>query len=863
KKCPEGPGLGQRAAADPPGEPREAKKGADAASGVPEEIPARQTEPESQPAGAAREAPGSLAQSAPEDVDAGIGVPVAPVTAAGTRSPGEGVEEALPPSREEVPEAHPEPKSSGSVSEKETEEEELPAPAVEPLESSSKDEGDPAGRGMILAAGEPAGGSPGAVSPGPGDTPGDTPMDVVAPPVTQPAGALGDPEKHAPPEAVKANPETCVTPVADRKPVPRTGEDGKRPDVAGAEGEAGAEESVLRAGHAAEDKPGKLVGKAGAEPEKPLGKAAARAGAALESTAGAVGGSSTGSSSRAHQSRGTGPAKPEGPVTPLLSLKEPAVGKTLLRAVVSIPDIFKPRGAGKSNEPSLCKGGEQKPLPRAEPRGQAGAERRPPRAAAPPGAGGSQGRGNGASGVEGQGGNGRNSSQQDKDSQVDSRAGSKQCQEGESGTAGTKEDPGSNQGPVGDGRGGAGSSGKQKEEEELFPFNLDEFVTVDEVVEEVESPVAPRRNPPRGKRKDNSKASASEPVSKRRRGKSSGAKGEPSFVTLDEIGGEEDAPAPPVDPRGLVVVDEVLEEEELAEAVKDPQALLTLDEISEQEEPRAQSKERELKAEPLVTVDEIGEVEELPLNEPAELGGDAEHKGSHVPDDPSALLTVDELQEDTEDNPLLTLDEVDEEEDDFLADFNHLKEELNFVTVDEVGDDEEEEEEEEENTSTGKNLPKSEDDEDIVAVAGPEEEEMAASAAAEEEDIVAVAGPEEIGILGDTNPEEETIGMSKPKGEDPQGQDRAGGGRGAPGPSQPIPTCLSPAAQVGSGDVEPESRQKKAAAPGAPKVQSTPKALDILVPKAGFFCQICCLFYADEPSMITHCRTPLHRHNME
>ncbi|NWS92904.1 ZN638 protein, partial [Toxostoma redivivum] len=40
-------------------------------------------------------------------------------------------------------------------------------------------------------------------------------------------------------------------------------------------------------------------------------------------------------------------------------------------------------------------------------------------------------------------------------------------------------------------------------------------------------------------------------------------------------------------------------------------------------------------------------------------------------------------------------------------------------------------------------------------------------------------------------------------------------------------------------------------------------ALDILVPKAGFFCQICSLFYADEPSMITHCRTPLHRQNME
>ncbi|XP_030921632.1 zinc finger protein 638 [Geospiza fortis] len=360
-------------------------------------------------------------------------------------------------------------------------------------------------------------------------------------------------------------------------------------------------------------------------------------------------------------------------------------------------------------------------------------------------------------------------------------------------------------------------------DEELFPFNLDEFVTVDEVLEEAESPVMPRRNPPRGKRKEAPKANPSELAPKKRKGKSCGAEGELSFVTLDEIGEEEEedapVPLPGVDPQGLVVVDEVVEEEELSEAVKDPQALLTLDEISEQEEPgshgngpRAEFEERDLKAEPLVTVDEIGEVEELLLNEPAELSAAEEGKAnpgdgaaSQVPDDPNALVTVDEIQEDNEDNPLVTLDEVNEDEDDFLADFNHLKEELNFVTVDEVGD------EEEESTFPGKNLPEDEDDEDIVAV----------------------AGPEEIGILGDTNPEDEMAEISKPK------------------------------AQLGSEDAEPKPQQKKTPFPGVPKTQSTPKALDILVPKAGFFCQICSLFYADEPSMINHCRTPLHRQNME
>ncbi|KFO12287.1 Zinc finger protein 638, partial [Balearica regulorum gibbericeps] len=260
-------------------------------------------------------------------------------------------------------------------------------------------------------------------------------------------------------------------------------------------------------------------------------------------------------------------------------------------------------------------------------------------------------------------------------------------------------------------------------EEELFPFNLDEFVTVDEVVEEIESPVKTRRNPPRGKRKDGAKPNSScEPSSKRRKGKSSIAhlaESELSFVTLDEIGEEEDAQLMGVanlealsDPQGLVVVDEVMEEEELmAEAVKDPQSLVTLDEISEQEDltshkdvPRSVFEEPDLKAEPLVTVDEIGEVEELPLNEPTDLNMDvlkqkedgrvgAEDTGdcasSQVPDDRSALVTVDEIQEDNEDNPLVTLDEVNEDEDDFLADFHCLKEELNFVTVDEVGEEDE------------------------------------------------------------------------------------------------------------------------------------------------------------------------------
>ncbi|XP_015472068.1 zinc finger protein 638-like isoform X2 [Parus major] len=763
----------QKTAGNPSGE---ARKGQIPTPNVPEEIPEGQPEiPESQAGGAAREDG--------EGSDPGTGIPADP---AGGKSPGARSEEKPAPlsgdGKEEV----------GDEAELEVrkEDEELSAPTVEVLESSGE--------------------TPGAVprtSPSSDEAP-------AASPGTEPAA----PEKIPSPEAGKSGHETST----ERKCIPKTPDaPGKKWDVAGAEREGTAEESLLKIG----ENPGKTWSKAGTEVEKTPGKTLSKGG---ENSGNAVGEIPVGSSVKIPQNKGMGAAKSEesraaAPGIPGASLKESCPGKPLLKAVVSIPDILKQRIPVRITEPSLGKAGEQKIPPRA------GLEKKiPPKTAAQPGAGNVQWKGNGNSGADAQGESGKSSSQQEKDSQLESRASSKQSQQGESGTCGTREDPGGNQAP---GRGGAaawksgaGGAGRQKEEEELFPFNLDEFVTVDEVLDEAESPATPRRNPPRGKRKEAPKSNPSEPpASKKRKGKSCGAEGELSFVTLDEIGEEEEedapVPLPGVDPQGLVVVDEVVEEEELSEAVKDPQALLTLDEISEQEEPgshgngpRVEFEERELKAEPLVTVDEIGEVEELPLNEPAELSAAEEGKAnagdcgaSQVPDDPNALVTVDEIQEDNEDNPLMTLDEVNEDEDDFLADFNHLKEELNFVTVDEVGD------EEEENSFPGKNPPEDEDDEDIVAV----------------------AGPEEMGILGDTNPEEEMAEISKPK------------------------------AQLGSEEAEPKSQQKKTTFPGVPKTQSTPKALDILVPKAGFFCQICSLFYADEPSMINHCRTSLHRQNME
>ncbi|XP_030419913.1 zinc finger protein 638 isoform X2 [Gopherus evgoodei] len=772
---------------------------------------------------------------------------------------------------------------------------------------------------------------------------------------------------------------------------------------------------------------------------------------------------------KAHQNKGPGQVKIDETskasvsAAAFVSIKEPtSVGKTILKAVVSIPDISKSRVMMRRNETSLTKTEEQKASSKPETRSRSATEKKlSSKEVGQPRATGSR------SGLPDsvtkskldispvlvKGGSGRSSSQQDKDSRVESRGSSKQSQERESRSSSMKKDDNSNKIPAGriSKTSKTVSSGnvKPKEEEELFPFNLDEFVTVDEVVEETDSPLQTRRNPPRGKRKDSAKNnSSSEPVAKRKKGKSSIAhvdESELSFVTLDEIVEEEEMTAQLVgdsnleaitDPQSLVTVDEVNEEEELiSEAVKDPQSLVTLDEISEQEEfsshdlPKdvssSVSEEQDLlKAEPLVTVDEIGEVEELPLNEPSDLNIEETLKpkeeddkraiedpgdfiSSQLPEDPSTLVTVDEIQEDSDDQPLVTLDEVTEDDEDFLADFNRLKEELNFVTVDEVG----EEDEEEENTFIGTNL----EEEDIVAIAGPEEMEILADIGREGEDIFANSKSEEKVTLeadtkeienetlvadkqeadealsanteetekaetwnktsekeikGETESEQQSAELSLSKAHESNEMGRqtknkhqppvkTPGKRGRPRkrpvvplPETPIETeqekcdknteetadktelvesstsdsnkekigkgtlttpesnslsedsqtttvtdsvsssllpdlnaSLLPDADIkqegcsempsqssekpvkdelGSGDTEPESKRRKVdSSADKLKTPSTPKGLDFLVPKAGYFCQICSLFYAGEMSMKNHCKTLRHQQNME
>nr|XP_013006949.2 zinc finger protein 638 [Cavia porcellus] len=487
------------------------------------------------------------------------------------------------------------------------------------------------------------------------------------------------------------------------------------------------------------------------------------------------------------------------------------------------------------------------------------------------------------------GGSGKISALQGKDTKLDYKDITKQSQETEARLSIMKRDDSNNKALTGqntkNSKSTTGRSSKSKEEP-LFSFNLDEFVTVDEVIEVV-NPSQAKQNPLKGKRKE---ALRNNPPSelnlKKKKGKTSAShsvEGELSFVTLDEIGEEEDA-----DAQALVTVDEVIDEEELnmEEMVKNSNSLLTLDELIDHDDCISHSEPKDvtvlsvaeeqdlLKQERLVTVDEIGEVEELPLNESADITfatlNDKGDEGSTVrdsigfissqmPEDPSTLVTVDEIQDDGCDLHLVTLDEVTEEDEDSLADFNNLKEELNFVTVDEVGEEEDGDNDLKVELAQSKNdcptdkkgdrkkrtVDTQKTDLETLSQVGLVNENVV------EEDLkttierhLAAKTPMKRVRLGKTPPSEKAT---------------------EPGEYEEAFQIIEASEESDLKDLEPDRKRKKIedSSSGKSMTSDVPEDLDFLVPKAGFFCPICSLFYSGEKAMTNHCKSTRHKQNTE
>ncbi|XP_041910545.1 zinc finger protein 638 isoform X8 [Arvicola amphibius] len=443
---------------------------------------------------------------------------------------------------------------------------------------------------------------------------------------------------------------------------------------------------------------------------------------------------------------------------------------------------------------------------------------------------------------------GRIAALQCKDSKLDYKDIAKQSQETETKPPSMKRDDSNNKAlalqNTKNSKSTTGRSSKSKEVP-LFTFNLDEFVTVDEVIEEV-TPSQAKQNPLKGKRKEALKISSSPELNlKKKKGETSvphSVEGELSFVTLDEIGEEEDAAA-----QALVTVDEVIDEEELnmEEMVKNSNSLLTLDELIDQDDciSHSESKdvtvlsmaeEQDLQQERLVTVDEIGEVEEsaditfATLNSKRDEGTTVRDSigfiSSQVPEDPSTLVTVDEIQDDRSDFHLVTLDEVTEEDEDSLADFKNLKEELNFVTVDEVGDEEDGDNDSKVELAQGKI---------------------------------------------DHHPDKK--GNRKRRAVDPKKTKLESFSQVGPGSetvTKDLKTMIERPTAVEEAelnDSEPDEKRKKTedSPVGKSVTPDVPGDLDFLVPKAGFFCPICSLFYSDEKAMANHCKSKRHKQNTE
>ncbi|XP_016058093.1 PREDICTED: zinc finger protein 638 isoform X2 [Miniopterus natalensis] len=491
------------------------------------------------------------------------------------------------------------------------------------------------------------------------------------------------------------------------------------------------------------------------------------------------------------------------------------------------------------------------------------------------------------------GGSGRISALQDKDSKLDYRDITKQSQETEARPSIMKRDDSNNKTLVGQNtknpKSTTGRSSKSKEEP-LFPFNLDEFVTVDEVIEEV-NPLQAKQNPLKGKRKEAVKNIPSSELSlKKKKGKTSAphvVEGELSFVTLDEIGEEEDAAVHLA--QALVTVDEIIDEEEInmEEMVKNSNSLLTLDELIDQDDCISHGEPKDvtvltvaeeqdlLKQERLVTVDEIGEVEELPLNESADLNfaalnakGNEGNTGrdsigfisSQMPEDPSTLVTVDEIQDDSSDLHLVTLDEVTEEDEDSVADFNNLKEELNFVTVDEVGEEEDGDDLKVELAQSRNDRPTDKRGDrkkravdtrktklEALSQVGPISENVM------EEDLnamierhLAAKTPTKRVRIGTTPPLEKAI-ETEPEQDEEAYQ-------------------ISEVDEDSDfKDSEPDRKRKKIedSSSGTSVAADVSEDLDFLVPKPGFFCPICSLFYSGERAMTNHCKSARHKQNTE
>lgn len=427
-------------------------------------------------------------------------------------------------------------------------------------------------------------------------------------------------------------------------------------------------------------------------------------------------------------------------------------------------------------------------------------------------------------------------------------------------------------------------SPRSKEEEETFPFNLDEFVTVDEIVEEhvdSKNKAAAPEEKPDAARKGKRKESDPLPLDTKKSRVTSTDSHQLSFVTLDEVGDEEENAGVQENPadqaaQSLVTLDEVHVEDGPPASPKEEQMLMTLDEISDDDDAqdssagqRATTMPEILAKDQLLTLDEVNDEDEEHTT-PPEPSSVAETKLLEDQKDPEVKKEEDGnkeleakpevLQEvpakadqgDPSQQPLLTLDEVKADDDEMsFADIEHQ-----FLTVDEIG----EEEEESETKAVGKE-PKPDGDSKSSEASTP-----AKRGRPRKRPLESAEDKKE----SQQDPPDTSKGAA-PKKTPAAAKPSKGSDQGAADPAQDCPSA--PAEKPGSADQKPgadtPAKKTKLESPPAEKTKlapfnaNTPVGLEYLVPKTGYFCELCSLFYMDDSSKLKHCRSLRHYQAVE
>ncbi|MBZ3869765.1 Zinc finger protein 638 [Sciurus carolinensis] len=196
-----------------------------------------------------------------------------------------------------------------------------------------------------------------------------------------------------------------------------------------------------------------------------------------------------------------------------------------------------------------------------------------------------------------------------------------------------------------------------------------------------------------------------------------------------------------------------------------------------------------------------------------------------------------------------------------LADFNNLKEELNFVTVDEVGEEEDGDSDLKVELAQSNNdgpLDKRGDRKkramdtkktklEALSQMGPVNENITEDLKTMIERHLAAEAPmKRIRIGGKAPPSEKAAAIESAKGEEAF-------------------QISEVDEESGLKDSEPDGKRKKIedSCLGKSVTPDILEDLDFLVLKAGFFCPICSLFYSSEKAMTNHCKSTRHKQNTE